>query len=41
MPVYGGLLHQELIKCGEVLAEGRLPPALPIVLYNGSPAGQR
>lgn len=36
MMVYGGLLYQDLIKRGEVLADGRLPPILPIVLYNGS-----
>ena len=35
--VYVGLLYQDLIKRGEVLADGRLPPILPIVLYNGSP----
>jgi len=34
--VYIGLLYQDLIKRGDVLAEGRLPPILPIVLYNGS-----
>jgi len=37
MMVYQGLLYQDLIKRGEVLADGRLPPVLPIVLYNGSP----
>jgi len=36
MMVYIGLLYQDLIKRGEVLADGRLPPILPIVLYNGS-----
>jgi hypothetical protein len=36
MMVYQGLLYQDLIKRGEVLADGRLPPILPIVLYNGS-----
>jgi len=36
MMVYQGLLYQDLIKRGEVLADGRLPPVLPIVLYNGS-----
>jgi hypothetical protein len=36
MMVYVGLLYQDLIKRGEVLADGRLPPVLPIVLYNGS-----
>ena len=34
--VYIGLLYQDLIKRGDVLADGRLPPILPIVLYNGS-----
>ena len=37
MMVYVGLLYQDLIKRGDVLADGRLPPILPIVLYNGSP----
>jgi predicted transposase/invertase (TIGR01784 family) len=37
MMVYIGLLYQDLIKRGDVLADGRLPPILPIVLYNGSP----
>ena len=37
MMVYVGLLYQDLIQRGEVLADGRLPPVLPIVLYNGSP----
>jgi len=36
MLVYQGLLYQDLIKRGETLADGRLPPVLPIVLYNGS-----
>jgi predicted transposase YdaD len=36
MMVYVGLLYQDLIKRGEILADGRLPPILPIVLYNGS-----
>jgi hypothetical protein len=36
MMVYVGLLYQDLIKRGDVLADGRLPPILPIVLYNGS-----
>lgn len=36
MMVYQGLLYQDLIKRGEVLVDGRLPPVLPIVLYNGS-----
>jgi hypothetical protein len=37
MMVYTGLLYQDLIKRGEVLKEGKLPPVLPIVLYNGAP----
>ena len=36
MMVYIGLLYQDLIKRKEVLADGRLPPILPIVLYNGN-----
>ncbi|MBW8067920.1 MAG: DUF4351 domain-containing protein [Ferrovum sp.] len=36
MMVYQGLLYQDLIKQGLVLSDGRLPPVLPIVLYNGS-----
>ena len=33
--VYQGLLYQDLIKTKAVLDDGRLPPILPIVLYNG------
>jgi predicted transposase/invertase (TIGR01784 family) len=33
--VYLGLLYQDLIRQGDVLVDGRLPPVLPIVLYNG------
>jgi hypothetical protein len=33
--VYVGLLYQDLVKRGEALVDGRLPPVLPIVLYNG------
>lgn len=36
MMVYLGLLYQDLIKAGKALADGRLPPVLPIVLYNGN-----
>ncbi|AGX86639.1 Rpn family recombination-promoting nuclease/putative transposase [Candidatus Symbiobacter mobilis] len=36
MLVYLGLLYQDLVRRGEVLPDGRLPPALPIVLYNGT-----
>ncbi len=35
MMVYQGLLYQDLIKRNEILKDGRLPPVLPIVLYNG------
>ena len=35
MMVYQGLLYQDLIKSGDVLKDGLLPPILPIVLYNG------
>jgi hypothetical protein len=35
MMVYQGLLYQDLIKSGDVLTDGLLPPILPIVLYNG------
>lgn len=34
--VYLGLLNQDLVRTGQLAAEGRLPPVLPIVLYNGS-----
>jgi hypothetical protein len=33
--VYVGLLYQTLIRSGELPAGRRLPPVLPIVLYNG------
>jgi hypothetical protein len=33
--VYVGLLYQDLIARGEGLIDGRLPPVVPIVLYNG------
>ena len=36
MMVYAGLLYQDIIKQGMVLTDGRLPPVLPIVLYNGN-----
>ncbi|MDR2113614.1 MAG: Rpn family recombination-promoting nuclease/putative transposase [Candidatus Accumulibacter sp.] len=36
MLVYLGLLSQDLIKRGD-LAAGKLPPILPLVLYNGLP----
>ncbi len=34
--VYTGLLYQDLIRRGAFDPDGRLPPVLPIVLYNGS-----
>ena len=33
--VYTGLLYQDLIRRGALDEAGRLPPVLPIVLYNG------
>ena len=35
--VYTGLLYQDLIRRGALGDGGRLPPVLPIVLYNGRP----
>lgn len=39
MPVrimtYVGLLYQDMIRQAEVLPQKRLPPVLPVVLYNG------
>jgi predicted transposase YdaD len=32
---YIGLLYQDLAAAGEIPRGGRLPPVLPIVLYNG------
>ena len=37
MMVYVGLLYQDLAKRKEFAADGKLPPVLPIVLYNGVP----
>lgn len=34
---YLGLLYQDLLKSGQLTANGRLPPVVPIVLYNGEP----
>lgn len=34
--VYVGLLYQDLQRRGELTAAARLPPVLPVVLYNGS-----
>jgi predicted transposase YdaD len=33
---YLGLLYQDLIRSRQLSAAGRLPPVLPIVLYNGA-----
>jgi hypothetical protein len=33
---YLGLLYQDLIRMGQLSSAGRLPPVLPIVLYNGN-----
>ena len=38
MMTYLGLLYQDLIRRGDVLERRRLPPVLPIVLYNGQGA---
>jgi len=35
MMVYLGLLYQELLKDPEIARSGKLPPVLPLVLYNG------
>jgi hypothetical protein len=35
--VYVGLLYQDLIKSGKIPEKVKLPPVLPIVLYNGKP----
>ncbi|WP_200258995.1 Rpn family recombination-promoting nuclease/putative transposase [Halorhodospira neutriphila] len=37
MMTYVGLLYQDLITQGKLTDEGRLPPVLPVVLYNGEP----
>jgi predicted transposase YdaD len=37
MLVYEGLLYQDLIRSGQVGPQRRLPPVLPLVLYNGEP----
>ncbi len=35
--VYVGLLYQDLVKRHVLTADARLPPVLPLVLYNGVP----
>lgn len=37
---YVALLYQDLVRTGQLGAAGRLPPVLPIVLYNGEPRWQ-
>ncbi|MBW2049927.1 MAG: Rpn family recombination-promoting nuclease/putative transposase [Deltaproteobacteria bacterium] len=32
---YLGLLYQDLIRTKQTAVEGKLPPVLPVVLYNG------
>lgn len=34
--VYVGLLYQDLVKAGELSPQDKLPPVLPVVLYNGT-----
>jgi hypothetical protein len=35
--VYVGLLYQHLIQQGQIPGSGKLPPVLPVILYNGIP----
>ncbi len=37
MLVYAGLLWQHLVRENRLMPDGRLPPILPVVLYNGDP----
>ena len=37
LSVYVGLLYQHLVRGGNLTGSGRLPPVLPVVLYNGEP----
>uniref|UniRef100_A0A1S7LF79 Transposase n=1 Tax=Magnetococcus massalia (strain MO-1) TaxID=451514 RepID=A0A1S7LF79_MAGMO len=37
MLVYVGLLYQDLIKSGQIGQGDKLPPVLPVILYNGKP----
>ncbi|MBN2341752.1 MAG: Rpn family recombination-promoting nuclease/putative transposase [Deltaproteobacteria bacterium] len=34
---YLGLLYETLVRNNEILKTGKLPPVIPIVLYNGTP----
>jgi len=38
MLVYVGLLYQDLVRTKQLTQDGRLPPVLPLVLYNGTSA---
>lgn len=38
--VYLGLLYLELLEQNQLLPSGKLPPVLPVVLYNGTPRWQ-
>lgn len=38
MQVYVGLLYQDLLKQGQLLANEQLPPVLPVVVYSGERA---
>ncbi len=38
MLTYVGLLYQDLVRTKQLTVSGRLPPVLPIVLYNGERA---
>jgi hypothetical protein len=40
MLVYAGLLWQHLVRERRLLPDGKLPPILPVVLYNGDPRWQ-
>jgi hypothetical protein len=40
MLVYAGLLWQQLVREQRLLPDGKLPPILPVVLYNGEPRWQ-
>jgi len=33
--VYTGLLYQDLVKSGQIVAPNKLPPIFPVVVYNG------
>ncbi len=37
MLVYAGLLWEQLVREKRLLPDGKLPPILPVVLYNGDP----